>query len=134
MATLQALAQQGNSVSDLGPSVVDGQSVQGYAVTLDPAVVKRELNQADLPAWLRALASKVTLGRAAQNVYLDAGGNLVRLSSDITERAGSAGPIKVQESLDFSDYGAPVSISTPPADQVIPFSQFLQLAGQSSAT
>jgi hypothetical protein len=134
IATLHALAQQGNSVTALGPSVVDGTSVQGYSVTMDPAVVKRELSQADLPAWMKKAASTVTIGNASQTVYLDDAGNLVRLGSTINESAGSAGSIKVQESMDFSDYGAPVSVSSPPADEVIPFNQYLQLANQSQAT
>jgi hypothetical protein len=134
IATLHALAQQGNTVTVLGPSVIDGTSVQGYSVTMDPAVVKQELSRADLPAWMKKAASSVTLGNASQTVYLDGAGSLVRLGSTISESAGSAGPIKVQESMDFSDYGTPVSVSTPPADQVIPFNQYLQLAKQSQAT
>jgi hypothetical protein len=134
IATLHALAQQGNTVTVLGPSVIDGTSVQGYSVTMDPAVVKGELSRADLPAWMKKAASTVTFGNASQTVYLDTAGNLVRLGSTVDESAGNAGPLKVQESMDFSDYGAPVSISSPPPDEVIPFNQYLQLANQSPAT
>jgi hypothetical protein len=134
IATLHALAQQGNTVTVLGPSVIDGTSVQGYSVTMDPALVKREISQADLPAWMKKAASTVTIGNAAQTVYLDGAGNLVRLGSTVNESTGRTGPFKVQESMDFSDYGAPVSIPNPPADQVIPFNQYLQLANQSQAT
>jgi hypothetical protein len=134
IATLHALAQQGNAVTVLGPSVIDGTSVQGYSVTMDPAVAKQELARSDLPDWMKKAASTVTIGNASQTVYLDGAGNLVRLGSTVDESAGRAGSLKFQESMDFSDYGTPVSISGPPADEVIPISQYLQLVNQSQAT
>ena len=40
---LQLLASQGNLVSSLGPSTVDGASVQGYSVLINNAAVESEL-------------------------------------------------------------------------------------------
>ncbi len=126
-AMLRLLAQQGNTVVPLGSSTVDGTSVQGYAVTLDPAAIKAELANAKLPSWMTAALSQVDIERTSMKVYVDASGLLRRVGFDITESASSA-KVDVDESLDFSDYGAPVSVSAPPADQVASFEQFIQQA------
>jgi hypothetical protein len=124
VAALRALAQQGNTVSSIGPSTIDGQSVQGYTVILNPAVERREMEQANLPASMK----RAVFGSGSETVYLDGAGNLVRVTAAITEADGTAGTVQIQESSDLSDYGAPVSIVAPPADEVLPFDQFLQLA------
>jgi hypothetical protein len=128
LASLQALAQQGNTVNALGPSTVNGQSVQGYSVTLVPSAIQREIQHENIPAWLRQSVSKELSGSLSETVYLDGAGQLVRTTESITESLGTSGPVTGQLSFDFSDYGAPVSIAAPPASDVIPYSQFLQLA------
>ncbi len=124
LAALKALAQQGNTVSSIGPSTINGQSVQGYTVILNPAVEQREMDQASLPASMK----RAVFGSGSESVYLDGAGNLVRVTAAITEADGAAGTVQVQESDDLSDYGAPVSIAAPPADEVVPYEQFIQMA------
>jgi hypothetical protein len=133
LATLHALAQQGNTVQALGPSAIDGQSVQGYSVTLNSSAVQRGIQHANLPGWLRQTVSRVTFGSGSEAVFLDGTGNLVRITAAITESVGSTGAVSVQESYDFSDYGTPVSITAPPASTVLPLDQFIQLAKGSQA-
>jgi len=127
-ALLRLLAQQGNNVVALGPSTVDGTSVQGYEVTLDPAAVKGELAHAKLPSWMTAALSEVDTPTTTLKVFVDGSGLLRRFSLGLDETVASAGKVAVDESLDFSRYGAPVSVSAPPADQVASFEQFLQEA------
>jgi len=137
-AMLRLLAQQGNTVVSLGSSTIDGTSVQGYAVTLDPAVIRSELAQAKLPSWMSGALAQVNIGQTSMKVYVDGSGLLRRIGIDIAESIASSEKISVDESLDFSDYGAPVSVSAPPSDQVASFEQFLQeaqaAAGSSSSS
>ncbi len=127
-ALLRLLAQQGNNVVALGPSTVDGTSVQGYEVTLDPAA-----HQGGVGARQAALVDdrRTERGRHpddhAQGVRRRLG-PLATLQLGMDETVASAGKVAVDESLDFSRYGAPVSVSAPPADQVASFEQFLQEA------
>jgi hypothetical protein len=53
---------------------------------------------------------------------------------NLTETAATTGKVTVDESLDFSDYGAPVNVSAPPPDQVASLSQLLQVAGAASGS
>ena len=58
-------------------------------------------------------------------VFIDHTGLLRSLSVQLNE-SGTAGAVTLHETLDFSDYGAPVTVAAPPADQVASFAQFLQ--------
>jgi hypothetical protein len=127
-AMLRLLTQQGNTVVPLGSSSIDGASVQGYSVTLDSAAIKKRLANAKLPSWMTAALSHVDIGNTTMKVYVDDSGLLRRMSIGLTETVGSSGTISVDESLDFSDYGSPVSVSAPPSDQVVTFQQFLAAA------
>ena len=128
LAMLHVLALQGNTVTDGGATTLGGQSVHEYDVSLNPAVIQKELDSANLPAWLKQAVSQVTVHGGSEKVYIDDAGQLAGSSYVVEETAGAAGTVSVSESLGFSDYGTPVSISAPPADEVIPFSQLLQLA------
>jgi hypothetical protein len=111
----------------LGTSTVDGQTVQGYSVTINPSVVQGELASANLPAWMKKAASQVTFGSGTEKVYIN-GSTLVRMTCTVSESTTTAGAIMVSESLDFANYGSPVTITAPPASETLPFSKFLQLA------
>jgi hypothetical protein len=132
IATLHQLTLQGNTVTDLGPSTVDGQSVESYSVAVDPSAVQNDLASADLPAWLKQAVSQVQVGGITNRVYIDGGGNLVRETAMVTVHLPGGDAVSTNQSMDFSDYGTAVSISAPPADQVVSFSQFLHLATQSA--
>jgi len=125
-ATLRLLTQQGNTVVGLGPSTVDGVGVQGYSVALSAATIKAQLASANVPSWLKSALSGVDINGITDKVYVDSSGLLRRYSMDLTETVPSKGTVTVHETLDFSDYGTPVSITPPPPDQVLSLDQFLQ--------
>ena len=129
VAMLHALALQGNTVTDAGATTLDGQSVHEYDVSLDPAVIQKEVDSANLPAWLKQSVSQVTVHGGSEKVYIDGAGQLAAASFALEETAGAAGTVSVSESLGFSDYGTAVTITAPPADEVIPLSQLMQTAG-----
>jgi hypothetical protein len=132
-ATLRLLALDGNTVSSLGTSTVDGQSVQGYAVTFNQAALQSELAKANLPSWMSSVVSQLTVNNDSTDVYINSAGDLVRESQSVALSVGKLA-LSATVAADLSDYGAPVSITAPPADQVIPFSQFLQSVPAGSTT
>jgi hypothetical protein len=124
-AMLQLLRQQGNTVTPLGASTVDEVSVQGYEVTITPAALRADLAKDNLPSWMRQAVESVSGGVEQVKVYVDGQGMLRREALSLQMSLGSS-PLAMTVSLDFSDYGGPVSVSAPPTDQVVSFQQFLQ--------
>ena len=132
-AMLRLLGQQGNSVVPLGSSKINGVTVNGYRVTFDPASMKSKLDSANIPSWMRDAVNEVNLQNATEEVYIDGSGQLRRTAMhvDVSGPSGKSG--SVDETFDLSDFGAPVTISAPPANQVADFQQFLQsIKGASS--
>lgn len=127
LATLQTLAQQGATVVDLGPSTVDGQSVEGYSVTFNPTTLEHQIQGAKLPTWMQKAVAQMAIKSTSEKVYIN-GTTLVQVSMAMALNKGTTEQISLNEALDFSDYGTPVTISAPSADEVIPLSQFVQLA------
>jgi hypothetical protein len=127
-AMLRLLTQQGNTVVPLGSSTVDGTSVQGYSVTLDSSAIKAELAQAKLPSWMTSALREVDIQNTTFKVYVDGAGLLRRMSVGLTESVGSAGTLRVDETLDLSDYGSAVTVGAPPPDQVASLQQVLEAA------
>jgi hypothetical protein len=106
-AALQTLRQEGNTATDLGPSTVDGASVEGYSV---------HITNPDLD----------------YRAYVNSAGQLVRLTADVhATLAGQS--VHEADTVDFSNYGAPVSVTPPPAVEVAPFQTFLNVAMSLSA-
>ncbi len=132
-AMLRLLALQGNTVVSLGSSTVDGTSVQGYSVKLNPATITAQLAHANLPSWMASALTKVNIESASNKVYVDGSGLLRRYTVSMTETVASKGTVSLDESLDFSGYGTPVNVSAPPSDQVMTFEQFLQAAQAAAA-
>jgi hypothetical protein len=126
-AALRVLAQNGNKATDLGSSTINGENVEGYAVTIDPAAIKAELANANLPAWLQQAAKSVSDPNIGYKVYVDGSDQLARLTTDVSETVSS---LTVHEgiTMDFTNYGAAVNITAPPSSEVAPFQSFLQAA------
>ncbi len=134
LAALHALAASGNAVRSIGTSTVDGQSVQGYAVTLNRQAIEGALKSGKVPEWVSHALAQIHSVGATEDVYLDGAGKLVRVSSSLVESVKSAGSVDVQASYELSDYGTPVSITAPPASEVLSLSQFLQLSSGSQTS
>lgn len=132
-AMLRLLSQQGNNVVPLGSSKVNGVTVNGYRVTFDPAAMQRQLGSANIPSWMRSAISQVNLQNATETVYVDTAGQLRRTTMHVDVNGPSGKSASVDETFDLADYGVPVSITAPPASQVVDFQQFLQTAGGSSS-
>ncbi len=133
-ATLRILSQNGATVSELGSSTRNGVQVEGYAVTVSPAVLQADVAKATLPSWLRAAVKQVSYGELDAKVYVDGQGLLRSVSVTTQETVASAGTDTVAFSETFSGYGSTVAdISAPPATEVATLQQVAQAQGQASA-
>jgi hypothetical protein len=81
---------------------------------------------------MRSAVSSIAVNSTSEKVYLS-GDSLVQVSIASSVNSATEGTITVNESVDFSNYGTPVTISAPSASQVIPFSQFVKLAEAASS-
>jgi hypothetical protein len=126
-AAIEALRQEGNTAIDLGPSTINGATVEVYSVQLDPAAIDKAMAQEHLPSWMAQAMKSVTNPDVGYKVSINAAGQLVRLTTDITETV-DARAVNDTTTLDFSNYDATVSVTAPPASQVAPFQEFLKAA------
>ncbi len=113
---LKQLTAAGATVTDTGPSAIDGVAVEEYHVI--PPTLPNGSPAADA---LHQLSMNF-------DVYID-GANLLRrvhftLSGTVASQA-----IDIDGTVDLSQYGTPVTVTPPPADQVLPFSQILGPTG-----
>jgi hypothetical protein len=131
---LQMLAQQGNTVVALGPSTVDGVPVNGYSVTVNPSRAEQNLKKAHLPTWMQQAVAGLKVQNVTIKAFVDKAGLLRSFEMHLTESSGSSGSVSYDETLGLSDYGTPVTVTAPPADQVEGFEQFLQAAGEGTST
>ena len=132
-AVLRALSEGGNTATDLGPSTINNASVEGYEVHIDAAALQERIAQANLPSWLQQAMHEVSNPSVDYNVYVNGSGLLAAMTVDTTETV-SGHTVTSDITLDFSDYGVPVNVTAPPADEVAPFQSLLQAAESSNAS
>ncbi len=107
--SLRQLKGQGTKVVSLGNSTFDGTSVQGYTVTLSSEDVNRT---ADL----------VPASHTTETVYI-ADGLIKAIVIPTTQSIG--GQLLNQNTfIVLSNYGAPVTVTTPPSSQVATIAQY----------
>jgi hypothetical protein len=131
-AWLPLLAGDGGTVTSLGPSTVDGSPVQGYAVDVAPSDIEGYLSSVNLPSWIRSMFSHVTVAGFDFKVYVDGAGLLRRITVDTQETVASSKAVQLQETITFSDYGSPVSVTAPTPGQVVTVQQVFGSLGTAS--
>jgi hypothetical protein len=125
----QVLRSQGAQVTPLGASQVDGAAVDGYHVVIGPAAVAKRLSQSDLPAGLaEAATSMFGSGGITMDVYVNSSNDMVQRVATQLSLTVAGRTVSGQAVEDTSNFGTPVSITPPPADQVASFQQFEQAA------
>jgi hypothetical protein len=133
---LKLLSQGGNQATDLGPSTVNGQSVEGYSVTLDRAALQKAIADTKLPSSISSALPSLHLGSSLiggashlgyQVFIAKATGQLARVTTKIgLSIIGQT--ISDDTTMDFTNLGSPVDITAPPASEIVPYQQFLQQA------
>lgn len=112
---LQPLLASGD-LKDLGPATVNGTQTTHYSGTLDNAQVQalasvKGLTSAQL-AQMKALLQQSGVSTETIDVWIDS--HNLPVQETIVQNASSGA---TTTTLDFSNWGAPVSITAPPADQ-----------------
>jgi hypothetical protein len=123
-ANLDFLRGVTGNVQDLGSATVGGAKTTHYEFTMDltQAVQRAPASQrAQVQQAVNAIGGAKTIPAA---MWIDAQGRMRRFSTTIDERQGS-GTAHIAETVEYSSFGTPVSVSAPPASQVFDFSQFL---------
>ena len=124
--TLAVLEASSTSTQDLGPATVGGVATTHYQAQVDPAKAAAKASPAaqKLIAQLPALTGGATF---PVDVWVDAHGLPRQLGYVITIQKAPAGsataaaqafPETVRVTMGLSDYGTPVTVTVPPADQV----------------
>jgi hypothetical protein len=127
---VDVLRAGGTTVTMLGSSTVDGSPVQGYAIHLSPAGIQETISSEQVPPSLKAQMSQAHFDRLDYEVYIDGANYLKEIRTVGSFGAGGLGAT-VTSTMHFSNYGIPVRVVPPPADEVIPFSEFQKLEAQS---
>ena len=126
---LQFLASQGNVVTSIGSSTIDGVAVQGYDVLINNAEAELQLERSSLPpsvvtAGVQFLKST---GAIAYKVYVDSDNEMRQMDFSMAVPGAAGNSVSVQ--LSFSDFGQSIAVSPPPASEIVTLQQFLQSAG-----
>lgn len=134
----QVLQADGDIVTPLGASVVNGSPAQGYHVVITQAAIDKRLSDPGLPDAVRQAAE------AAKGMFSDGGLSMDIYVSDANHMfarmvihmhmtvAGRSATVQATE--DTSDFGVPVSVTPPPSDQVTSLQTFTQAASAMTGT
>jgi hypothetical protein len=129
---LQVLTQEGNTVVSLGDSTINGESVDGYQVTITQKAMSAAIKRAEAQGGATAQALKASLKVVSLNppvvkLWLGSDHLLVREEALISVSSGGA-TASGDMFINFSDYGGSSSISAPVASTVASFKEFLTAA------
>jgi len=123
---LRVLEEQGARVTPIGAASLDGEATEGYAVTLDTAAVRSRVGRASLSAAVRQAAlGYVRHGRRLDlDVWIDHSGQLRRITEQVSLPFPTVPDAAATVTVDFVDFGAPVSIPPPTPSQVASYRQY----------
>jgi Protein of unknown function (DUF2510) len=128
---IRLLARDGNRVTSLNPSTVNGVRCQGYSVVINMGALRDQLDT--LPSWMQNEIASGTMSSLHINVYVDGQGILRRESVAMPVTIDDHSAVAVGY-FDFTDYGVPVNITAPPPNEVVGLQQFLQAIQRTTPT
>ncbi|HEX5266969.1 MAG TPA: hypothetical protein VFW24_09365 [Acidimicrobiales bacterium] len=129
LAQLHLLAAKGNTVTTLGTKSIRGTTASGYAVTISRQNLldaeQKYLSSSGIdPGTQQQIAQAAqSLQPLTMDVWFDASKLLRRMSFSL-DTTQNGRDVAVNLDMDFVNYGAHVSISTPSADDVVSLNQF----------
>jgi hypothetical protein len=119
-AMLQQLQSIGGTVTSRGPATYDGTSVTHYAVSIPPSALLKQMGP--LSSSVQKGLSAVNLPTINADVYITGDGLLKAMHMPMSFSAAGQS-VSMDLTMSFSNYGTPVSVTPPPASEVIPLSQ-----------
>jgi hypothetical protein len=121
LGLLRQLKFSGAKIVSLGPSVFDGTPVQGYTVTLSSKALTKS---ADL----------VPASHATETVYVAKSGGQVKAIVIPTTVNSGGQAINQNTYVVFSNFGAPVTVTVPPASETVTLAQYQAALGKPITT
>ena len=135
---LASLERVSDDVKEVGTETVRGVETKHYTATLD---LGKAIDNSKVPQSLRDKADQLFGGASTPpmpvDVFLDSEGRLRRMTLEMdlsafsgtgTGASGSTGALgslpTVSMTLDLYDFGTPVDVQAPPADQIISLKDF----------
>jgi hypothetical protein len=121
-----------NAVEEVGRSTVRGVDTTHYRATIDVGKALTRVPPAQRDRLANAF-SKFTSPTIPVEVWIDSDGlpRKYALTTDITQKGNTA---QLKESFEFYDYGVPVKVKAPPADDVADYSELKDLQRTSQAS
>ena len=125
LSGLAQLAKIGYTVTDDGVVSKDGQSLHEYTVTANDSQIETQLNSLyqEFPAWIQKelTLSATSLDGYQAEVYINSSNQIAELDTSGSVSVNSTST-NFNATLTFSNYGAPVAVTVPPANEVTPLS------------
>ena len=132
LSQLQVLSRQGNTVTSLGPSTIDGNAVTGYQVTIGKKAMAAAYQKAEAQGGAEAGVLKNELKSLTikpPTISLWIGSDHLLQREEVAMSIGAAGTtVSGDVTIDLSDYGVPVSVSVPASSDVASYDDFLAAA------
>jgi hypothetical protein len=120
---LEYLQGLSGDVQDLGEETVAGESATHYKASIDYAKVLDKLPDAS-PEVRDALGK---LGTVPADVWIDGQDRVVKMHMTIDGSAFGAGAGTAEMTMELTDFGVPVDVQAPPADDTVDFSALTSL-------
>jgi hypothetical protein len=112
------------SVQRTGHLKVNGRSTTEFDVVLDLSRIPQSELSASSAGFTSFLRS-MECGTMPMKVYVDSDGLIRRVLIQVKNQQGS-----IDVTTDFLEYGVPLHVTAPPADQVVPYSSAKEVFGQ----
>jgi hypothetical protein len=115
-ATLQEFEKAGE-ITDSTEEEIDGKKVTHYTIDVD---VQKMVDQQADPATKAEMQKAIDAGmkNLPVEVWIDKDGLPARFAMEMAAPNGTGGTAKVKMQADYTDWGKPVNITAPPADQI----------------
>jgi hypothetical protein len=119
LQALQAIA----NVKEVGKAQVDGVDTTEYSGTVDPQKVAALLPKR---AGLGQVFKQLGTTPIPVSAWIDGDGYIRKFEESFSMKAPNAGRMDMKLAATFSDFGTPVSITIPPADQTTDIVQLIK--------
>jgi len=106
-----------DSITPAGSATINGQQTTGYQVVVDLDKVAAEQSTPQAKQSIQQVETLTGSKTLPVHVWVDSHGRLVR-EQDSSTVSSQGHNITTQTTLDFTDFGTPVAVVTPPADQI----------------
>jgi hypothetical protein len=131
---LQYLRAASKEVEEKGREKVRGVETTRYHAVIDLSKLAREAAE-EAPAGLRKQVrqeaknfSGMGIDELPTDVWIDADGLLRKMTMDISFKADGE-KVRMETSVELFDFGVPVKLTPPPAEETVDFSELMQQGG-----